>query len=44
MQLPAPASRLAVSPPAANTAGAVDLSAGAAIYEDPGPGTGAAAV
>ena len=37
VQLPAPASSLAVPPPAASTAEAVDLSAGAAILEDPGP-------
>ena len=36
VQLPAPASSLAVPPPAASTAEAVDLSAGAGIFEDPG--------
>ena len=38
----APASSLAVPPPAASTAETVDLSAGAAILEDPGPAAGAA--
>ena len=37
VQLPAPASNLAVPPPAASSAEVVDLSAGAAILEDPGP-------
>ena len=37
MQHPAPASSLAVMPPAASKAEAVDLSAGAAILEDAGP-------
>ena len=41
VQLPAPASSVAVPPPAASTAEAVDLSAGAAILEDPGPAAGA---
>ena len=36
VQLPAPASTLAVPPPAASTAEAVDLSAGAAILENLG--------
>ena len=36
VQLPAPASSLAVPPPAATTAQVIDLSAGAAILEDPG--------
>ena len=36
-QLPASASSLAVPPPAASKAEAVDLSAGAAILEDAGP-------
>ena len=39
-QLPAPASCLVVSPPAASTAEAVDLSAGAAALEDPVPAAG----
>ena len=43
MQLPAPASSLAVPPPAASTAQSVDLSAGAAILEDPGPAADGAA-
>jgi len=38
----APASDLAVQPTAASTTEAVDLSAGAAILEDPGPAAGAA--
>ena len=42
VQLPALASTLAVLPPAASTAEAVDLSAGAGILEDPGPAAGAA--
>ena len=37
LQLSAPANSLAVPPPAASTAEAVDLSPGAAILEDPGP-------
>ena len=44
VQLPAPASNLAVPPPAASTAEVVDMSAGAAILEDPGPVVGAGAV
>ena len=44
VQLPAPASSLAVPPPAASTAEAVNLSAGGAILADPGPAAGAAAV
>ena len=43
VQLPASASNQAVPPPAASTAEAVDLSAGAAILEDPGPAVGAGA-
>ena len=45
VRLPAPASSLllAVSPPAASTAEAVDLSVGAAILEDLGPAAGDAA-
>ena len=43
VQLPAPASSQAVSPPAASTAEAVDLSAGTAIFEDPGRAAGGAA-
>ena len=42
VQLPAPASSLAVPPPPASTAEAVDLSAVAAILEDPGRAAGAA--
>ena len=37
VQLPATASSLAVPPPAASSADAIDLSAGAAILQDPGP-------
>ena len=44
MQLPAPTSSLAVPLPAAGTAEAVDLLAGTAILEDPGPTAGAASV
>ena len=44
VQPPAPAGSLAVPPQAASTAEAVDLSAGAAILEGPGPAAGAAAV
>ena len=44
MQLPALARSLAVPPPAASTAEAVDLSARAAILEDPRLAAGAAAV
>ena len=44
VQLPAPASGLAVPPSPASTADAVDLSAGAAILEDPGPAAAVAAV
>ena len=44
MQLPTPASILAVTPPAASEAEAVDLSAGAAILEDTCPPAGAADV
>ena len=43
VQRPAPASSLAVPSPAASTAEAVDLSAGAAVLEDPGPAAAAAA-
>ena len=42
VQLPAPASSLAVPPPPASTVEAVDLSARAAILEDPGPAAGGA--
>ena len=42
VQLPAPASSLAVPPPPASTAEAVGLPAGAAILEDPRPAAGAA--
>ena len=42
--LPALASSLAVPPSAASTAEVVDMSAGAAILEDPGPVVGAGAV
>ena len=43
MQSPARASSLAETPPAASPTGAVGLSAGAAIRDDPGPASGAAA-
>ena len=43
MQLPAPASSLAVPPPSASTAEAADLSVGATILEDSGPAAAAAA-
>ena len=42
MQL-VPSNSLALLPPAASTAEAMDLSAGAPILEDPGPAAGATA-
>ena len=42
VQLPAPAISIAVPPPTARTAEAVDLSARAVILEGPGPAAGAA--